>query len=137
VSRVRQAAGLSVGNPQRPPVGDKPGTLVNQYSNRSAGGGDHPLADSDELFQHFGDQGRVVLYLQGLNLVRRQTDFFQIADQALPDGRSLLTFGKVQFGHLFHRLLQRDRIPIAVIVLDYLFLVLRAWFGQRRAPSGG
>ena len=88
--------------------------------------GPQPKNDSDVVFQDLSDQSGVVLLPEVTDLVRRKAHFFKIRQQLLPDRLTLLSFAKIQFRQLLHRLLQGNSIAVAIIILNYLFLILRA-----------
>lgn len=60
------------------------------------------------------------------DLVRRQTDFLEMAGKPLPDRGPLFSLAQVQLRDCFLRFLQTDRVSVLVVVLDDLFLVTAA-----------
>ncbi len=72
---------------------------------------------SGELLERCRRSVRGYLLLQMLNLGRGHPQFFQIRNQPFPGLLTLFSFAQVQLRHLLHRLLQRDRIQIAVVIL--------------------
>jgi len=81
---------------------------------------------SNVFLEHFGDQRRIVLFLQMLDLIRGEAHLFQVRDQAFPSLFAFFSFRQIKLRHLLHRLLQRDIVEVPVVIFDYLFLIFCA-----------
>ena len=84
------------------------------------------IARLHKLTENFGNLLWVILFLKMRDLVCRQTDFLQMADEPFPDRSPLLALAQVQFRYCFLSFLQTDRVSVLVVVLDDLFLVSAA-----------
>ena len=60
------------------------------------------------------------------DLVGGQPHFLKVTGQSLPDRFPLFSFAQIKLGHCFLRFLQPNRISVAIVVLDDLFLVTAA-----------
>ena len=58
-----------------------------------------------------------------------------MARQTLPNGDPFFSFAEVKLGNCFLSLLQSDRISIAIVVFDNLFLVTTAFRWHRRLSA--
>lgn len=88
------------------------------------------MESSNKLLEHVRDHFGIVLLLKMFDLVFRETDFLQMTDESLPNRGPLFPFAEIEFGDGFLRLLQPNRISIAVVILDHFFLISAALWGH-------
>ena len=92
---------------------------------------------SNQLRNGFGDQGRIIFFLQVLDLRGFHPRFFKMAHQPFPYLSPFFSFAQVKVRDGLRCLLEPNRVTILIVTLDDFFLMSAMFCHVLRFTSEG